>query len=274
MTYQDFRFAVKLANTVNWNMVEEDFVFMKTIEPEGCFVLYEKSNPIGIATCVNHKTLGWFGNLIIEEKYRNQGAGGFLVKHAIKYLCAKGIETVGLYAYPHLIDFYRNFGFEVDEDFVYLKANNIHLKSHPQIKMIDDKDLGNLAKFDANYFGGDRERIFQKVLIEKKGMGCFVAEKNVVIGLIIAKIFDSVAEVGPLVCAYNREDVTLQLIDGLLVKISKNTDIYLCLPKKHEKIINHLEATGFREEFCVTRMFLEKKSLKNCVYFAESLERG
>ena len=94
-------------------MAPEDFQFMTQLEPEGCFVLFDDSKPIGIATCISYGKVGWFGNLIVKEEYRSKGAGSLLVKHAINYLHGKGVETIGLYAYPNLIKFYGNLGFRV-----------------------------------------------------------------------------------------------------------------------------------------------------------------
>ena len=40
MSSADFQFATDLANTMNWNMATEDFEFMTSLEPEGCFVAF------------------------------------------------------------------------------------------------------------------------------------------------------------------------------------------------------------------------------------------
>ena len=117
MSPSDFQFATKLANSMNWNMAPEDFEFNSSLEPEGCFVAFEDSDRVGIATCISFGTVGWFGNLIVEEKCRRKGAGRLLVKHAINYLQSKGVKTIGLYAYPNLDSFYGNLGFERDMDF-------------------------------------------------------------------------------------------------------------------------------------------------------------
>ena len=102
MRPEDFEFATQLANTMNWNMAPEDFEFNATLEPEGCLVAYDGSERIGIATCISFGSVGWFGNLIVDEKYRKKGVGSLLVKHAVNYLQGKGVKTIGLYAYPNL----------------------------------------------------------------------------------------------------------------------------------------------------------------------------
>ena len=43
MDINDFEFATKLANTMNWNMAPEDFAFNVSLEPNGCFIATDDS---------------------------------------------------------------------------------------------------------------------------------------------------------------------------------------------------------------------------------------
>ena len=130
MEVDDFPFAVQLATTMNWNMTIEDFAFMVKLEPLGCHVQFHGQERVGIATSVSFGKVGWFGNFVVKENFRGEGAGSILMKHAIDYLKSKGVETIGLYAYPHLIEFYESFGFEPDEDFLVLHgASSLNKKN-------------------------------------------------------------------------------------------------------------------------------------------------
>jgi hypothetical protein len=50
--------------------------------------------------------------------------------------------------------------------------------------------------------------------------------------------------------------------------------VYAALPKKEVALVHMLFNVGFREDFCVSRMFLGESLKKNCICMAESLERG
>jgi len=93
MVSQDFSFATELANTMNWNMAIENFEFMTSLEPGGCFVAFKGSKRLGIATCFSFGEVGWFGNLIVDEKYRGKGIGSLLVEAFYKLLAKQGCQN-------------------------------------------------------------------------------------------------------------------------------------------------------------------------------------
>ena len=273
MSVDDFPFAAKLANTMNWNMATQDFEFMTSLEPEGCFVIFESSERLGIATSISYGKVGWFGNLIIKEEYRNKGAGSSLVKHAVDYLRGKGVETIGLYAYPKLIDFYSNLGFKQDKDIAVLHAENLALSTKEASPEIGKQNIQAIAEFDSQCFGGNRRKLLESVILEHGNLGYFMSERERVVGYVAAKVYEDMAEVGPLICQAKRLDIATRLLNTVLGKLT-NLDIYLCLPKKEAALISTLFKIGFKEEFSVTRMFLGRSAAKNCIYVAESLERG
>ncbi len=273
MSRKDFSFAAQLADTMNWHMTEADFQFATWLEPEGCFVLFEDSQRIGIATSVSYGRIGWFGNLIVKEEYRSRGVGSLLLKHAVNYLHCKGVEAIGLYAYPHLIDFYSNFGFKQDEEFAVLHAENLALSEQEELPEIGAQNLQAIAGLDAQCFSGNRSKLLEAVVFDEGNLGYFLPEDGRVVGYIAAKVYGGIAEVGPLTCEVERVDAALRLVRTVLGKLS-GLSIYLYLPKKEQELLGFLLDFGFKEEFYVARMFLGSVNVKSCIYMAESLERG
>jgi GNAT superfamily N-acetyltransferase len=174
MQPKDFVFATELANTMDWNMAIEDFQFITYLEPDGCFVLFDDSQPIGIATCNSYGNVGWFGNLIVKKEYRGKGAGSQLVKHSIGFLQDKGIETIGLYAYPYLIGFYRDLGFRYDEDFSMQQVPNLKkVFSSETFSTVGSRHFQQIAEFDNKCFGGDRRKLLESIILEKSNLILF-----------------------------------------------------------------------------------------------------
>ncbi len=269
----DFLFATKLANTMNWNMAREDFEFMASLEPECCFVVFQGSERLGIATSISFGKLGWFGNLIVKENTRNKGAGSLLVKHAVNYLQSKGVKTIGLYAYPNLIDFYGKLGFKRDEDFSVMHAEALGSLPAETLPKIGTRQIQAVAEFDSRCFGGNRKKLLESIILEKGNLSYYLAENDEVVVYGAAKVYEKMAEVGPLICREGHVVEAVSLLKAALAQLT-GLSVYAVLPKKETALVDMLFSVGFKEAFCVSRMFLGQAVSKNCICMAESLERG
>ena len=272
MRPEDFAFAVELANTMDWNMAVEDFQFMTSLEPEGCFVLFDDSKPIGIATSNSYGKIGWFGNLIVKEEYRSKGAGSRLVKYAIDYLFGKGVETIGLYAYPSLIGFYSRLGFRYDEDFSVLHTSSLKAISADASLSIGTKYFKQIAQFDRRCIGGDRRRLLESIILETGNLSNYISEGDEFVGYVAATVYETMAWIGPLICQEGNIEAAIKLVKAVLTKLA-GLSVYVVLPKK-ASLANLFSSMGFEEDFSVARMFFGPNVAKNCIYLAESLERG
>jgi len=273
MSAADFPFATKLANTMNWNMAPEDFEYMLNLEPQGCFVLLDGSKQIGIATCISFGKVGWFGNLIIKEKCRSKGVGSLLLKRAVDYLQSRGVKTIGLYAYPNLLNFYGRQGFKVDEDFSVLSVETLPPIHAETLTTPTATTVQSIIKFDSAWFGGDRKKLLKSIIYEEGNLCYYISEGEKVVGYVACTVYEKMAWVGPLVCQEGKVDVASLLLKSVLAKIG-GKNVYLALPKKERTLRNMLFNFGFKEDFSVVRMFLGSNTAKNCIYLAESLERG
>ena len=273
MDIDDFSFAVQLANTMKWNMAIEDFEFMVKLEPRGCFVLFHDQERFGIATCVSFGKVGWFGNLIVKEGVRREGAGSLLIRHAIDYLKNKGVDTIGLYAYPHLVKFYESLGFEPDIDFLVLQGKAVFPATQRMLREAKKADIPEIIDFDGQCFGANRKKLLEPILLNKGNLCYISTENNEITGYVTAKVYGKMAEVGPLICHANRVKEALLLLKTILSKLN-GLEVFMYIPKKETKLLNMLYQTGLKADFPVVRMFLGPAIAKNCIYTAESLERG
>lgn len=277
MKQKDFPFAVELANTMNWNMAEADFAFNIQMEPDGCFVLKDNSRTVGLATSIAYGKVGWFGNLIIEETHRKHGAGTLLVKHAVNYLRGVGVTTIGLYAYKHLVNFYNGIGFRGNAEYSVMKAEAIAspatLEDPLKYGLPTQQEISQIIELDAACFGGSRAKLLHTILADKSNI-CYIAkEKGEVDGFALASVYDGMAELGPLICRRNGTEIARALMSATLRRL-EGSEVYMCLPSNEAELIEEAGRFGFKEEFAVVRMFLGAPVQKDCIYFAESLERG
>jgi len=273
MTEQDLPFSVQITDQMNWGMIEDDFKFVLELEPEGCFVLFDGKERVGIATTVSYGKIGWFGNLIVAESQRGKGAGSLLVKHSIKYLKSRGVETVGLYAYINKLPFYRRLGFEYDSNFSVLTGKGFSSPEEPSVTKAGRHDVQQIIDCDSSCFGASRRRVLESILDNPDNLGYVLTEERKMVGFALAKVWGSITVLGPLVCPLGHSDVANKLLKTLLNEL-EGSEISLCLPEKERSIINMLMSHGFVKSFDVARMFFHPKPVNDCVYLAESLERG
>jgi predicted N-acetyltransferase YhbS len=273
MRSSDFAFAVELANTMDWNMATEDFQFQNSLEPEGCFVLTDEEKPVGIATCISYGEIGWFGNLIVKEECRKNGGGSTLVNHSVNYLRAKGVQTIGLYAYPHLIHFYSDIGFKGDKSFSVFHTEHLGHISTEKLPQIGKPQMSMINKFDTECFGGDRKRLLESIILEKGNVCHYFREAGEIVGYVAATVYESMAWIGPLVCKEARKDVSISLIKSALSKV-EGKSVYAVAAKDNIAFQQLFGSLGFKEDFSVSRMLFGEETSKNCIYLAESLERG
>lgn len=273
MKTSDFLFAVKLANTMDWSMTAKDFEFMVKLEPQGCFIQFQYNERVGIATTISFDKVGWFGNFIVKETIRGKGAGSLLIKKAIAYLQNKNVKTIGLYAYPHLVKFYEHFGFKSDINFSVLKGKPNFPATKDSLKAATKRNIPELIELDRKCFGANRKKLLEPILLNKSNL-CFVSTENSEItGYVAAKVYDKMAEVGPLISHVKRVEDALVLLKKILSRLN-GFEVFTYIPQKETELLNLLHTAGLKEEFSLVRMFLGPAIVKDCTHAAESLERG
>jgi hypothetical protein len=246
---------------------------MLGLEPQGCFVLLQDQERIGIVTTINFGKVGWLGNLIVDENHRKTGAGTLLANEAVEYLTSRKAETIGLYSYLNAIPFYKRLGFEYDSDFVVLRGRVTSSKVPASQRKAKKEEIPEIIDFDETYFGASREKLLMQILGNKRNSCHVYIEDGRIRGYAIAKPYGEAAELGPLVCKPKQSNVAINLLKTSLSSLTK-FEVYLTIQRRESAIIRTLSDTGFSEHFRVARMFLRPKTIKDCFYVAESLERG
>jgi len=273
MSREDFEFAVQITNEMNWGLTAADFEFMTELEPDGCFILFDSSERVGLATTVNFGAVAWFGNLIVNESHRRKGAGSLLVKHSIKYLTSRHAKTIGLYAYMNKIHFYERLGFVGDSEFTVLKGKGTSLPLESSVREAKKEDLREIIEFDRPCFGASRKKLLEPVITDHDNLCYLSIEGGHMVGYAVAKVYRQMGELGPLICRRGREDVAVNLLKVIISRL-EGYEVSMFVPGKEKVILDSLCKLGFTESFRVERMFLGSPTDDGCIKVAESLERG
>jgi GNAT superfamily N-acetyltransferase len=272
MAAEDIPFAVRLGNTMDWNLAEGDFEFMMELEPKGCFVLFCDSERVGIVTTISFGNIAWFGNLIVTEQHRKKGAGSMLANHAVNYLKHNNVETVGLYAYSEKVPFYEKLGFKYDSYFAFLSGNGVSSPTDSYIREGRKTDIQKIIDYDCSCLGFSRKKLLEPMLLDSDNL-CYIYENKEIGGYAIAKVYQGMAEAGPIVCHQGCNEIAIKLLRAVLNGLN-GLAISMCIPKKHTALLDVLKGQGFSEKFSVARMFYGPPLSDKCICLAESLERG
>jgi len=272
MSTDDITFAVRLANTMDWNLAEGDFEFMMKLEPKGCFVLLRDSERVGIVTTISFGNIGWLGNLIVTEQHRKKGAGSLLASHAVNYLKHNNVETVGLYAYTGRVPFYERLGFTYDSYFIVLSGNGFSSQTDSHIREGGKADIQKIIDYDCSCLGFSRRKLLEPILLDSDNR-CYIYENREMAGYAIAKVYHGMAEAGPLICPQRCNEIAINLLKAVLNSLD-GLEVSMCIPEKQMALLGILKRHGFSEKFRVARMFHGPPFNNDCICMAESLERG
>jgi len=221
MTAKDFAFAVRLTDTMDWRLEKEDFEFMLELEPQGCFVLFQDSERAGIVTTISFGKVGWLGNLIVDENRRGRGAGTLLARHATNYLISQNVETIGLYSYIDKVPFYKKLGFEYDSEFVVLTGRGFSPKTFANPREAKKEDVQKIVEFDQICFGASRKKLLEPILL-KPNNSCYMSvEDGRMSGYAVAKSYEDMAELGPLVCRRGHGNIAIDLLKANLNRLER-----------------------------------------------------
>lgn len=274
MTKNDFSFAVQIANTLNWNMTISDFEFMTTIEPSECFVLYNNFEKLGVVTCVIFDKIGWLGNFVLKQKFRYQGAGSFLLKNTLLSLKDKGVQTIGLFSYLNLIDFYERFGFKKDEEIITFQGQiSVFNKKIAEIREARNEAFSKILDFDSSCVGFNRSKSLNLLFSEESNVVYYSIQNDAIQGYVLIKIYNKLVEIGPLVVRSMDEFDGIDLLSKAFSRLS-GYNILIYIPKRYKKIINFISRLGLKKETNLVRMFLGPPLNMDDIYLPESLERG
>ncbi len=273
MRRSDFSFAIRLTDTMNWDLTERDFAFMMELEPEGCFVALADSKRVGITTTTHFGRIGCIGNVIVDEQCRSQGIGVKLVKEAIRYLSEKSATTIALYAYQNTVEFYERLGFQVDHHLIrFTGQGQRNQENCANVRGMTQPDLEEAISMDHKCMNWNRERLLRRKFTESGDL-CYVARENgKLIGFVMADRYRQ--EIGPLICRVDRDEEAINLLKTVLRKLV-SVDVGIGVSEKRRRIADVLVGMNFKEEFRVTLMHLgESLPTTRCIVAMESLERS
>jgi ribosomal protein S18 acetylase RimI-like enzyme len=258
---RDIEFAYRMTVVEKWNYRVEDVHRMFIWEPNGCFIAEAHGKRAGHVFTVGYGKLGWIGLLIVKADYRRMGVGRLLMEKAEDYLFSLGVKTIKLEAVPEISNLYRTLGFVDEYDSLRLMGTcrNISSSENASISLAQQKDLWELARFDAEYFGANRECVLTGFYQGNPSL-CLISHiKSEIIGYIICRRALRGFKVGPWVCDPENPQSARRLLIECMNRLESGADVYVGVPAVNETAVKILQELRFEQISKSIRMRLGKE---------------
>jgi ribosomal protein S18 acetylase RimI-like enzyme len=244
-----------------WNDTRKDLERMFDYEPRGCFIAEVDDSPVGQVFSISYGHMGWIGLLIVKAEFRRKGIASLLAKMAKDYLSKVEVATVKLEAVPEIANLYRELDFIDEYDSLRFRSTNTKNTRYMDSPMstIKPKNLHEVVKFDAVYFGADRTKVLEQLYFENPNQ-CLVAfSRSDVVGYIMWRNAYRGIKLGPWVCDPQYEQTATELLCESLKRIGRKPTIYVGVPAPNKKAIEILKEFGFEQYSKSIRMYCGKK---------------
>ena len=271
MGREDAGKACELTESEEWGFNETDFVRILDLFPGGSFVVEHGGKVIGLVTTSSYESTGWIGNVLVDIEFRSEGLGSVLVNRAITYLEEKGIESILLYSYEGLDNFYGKLGFRTLDGFTAYRGRIRATSRKTRTKIMEPDDMPDVIRLDRYSFGDDRSKLLFRLQKEFPD-GCHVLKsQDEVVGYSMVQPSEGLTNIGPVICIGPRCETLLIESIGLYFE---GMDAFLAARRGRNDQL-YLEL-GLEFSFGVTRMVRgpEPEGDPDTVLAIGALEKG
>jgi len=241
----DIDFALDLVHKEGWLYDRVELERMLTMDPRGSFV-FEDRAPLGFITCVTYRRTGVIGHLVVSENARGRKIGKALVKQAVDYASAEGVDSLLLFATKEGAEVYKKQGFRTLAEVLCIQADRGHRpisRRYRGLSQVAEDDLKGIVEIDAAIFGDDRSKLIGGLYRDHPGM-CFKLERSGRIqGYAFGRTTALANDFGPWVCMTGTEADARALFDSVASQFDDRS-IFMGVLSQNENAVR--VASGIR----------------------------
>jgi GNAT superfamily N-acetyltransferase len=211
MQAPDVPALMRLKEAAHWNQLEQDWVNVMALEPEGCWVDEQQGEVAASTTAVCYgKDLAWIGMVLVEPRFRGRGLARGLMEHALVWLEQRGVRQVKLDATDMGRPLYAKLGFRPERVIERWSA----MRERQRSAVAADCHLWPLcvAEIDRESFGVDRTRLIEQLLRAFPGQAEASGD-----GFVLGRPGSHAYFLGP--CAASDAVTARRLMEGLLERV-------------------------------------------------------
>ncbi|HUW47884.1 MAG TPA: GNAT family N-acetyltransferase [Patescibacteria group bacterium] len=266
-TLTDIEFAYESVIIEKWGNTKKDIERMLDYDPYGCFIVDVNKKPVGHIFSVSYGKLGWIGLLIVRAEHRGMGLGTLLMKKAMNHLAVCGVETMNLEARPAAVQLYRELGFVDQYGSLRFAGNNRNLGSehNSTVKLLEERMMDEVAKFDARYFGGNRMKVLMQLRCDHPKL-CFASfTGSRLAGYVMCRNTEKGYRIGPWVCDAENPRAAEELLTKCLKTLGEDVEIQVGVPVVNKTAVQILRKFRFKQYARSMRMRFGKVLETECI---------
>jgi ribosomal protein S18 acetylase RimI-like enzyme len=251
MTSADMPIAMRLTDQAGWNQRPADWRRFWEMEPAGCFVAEWNHRSAGITVTCVFESVAWIAMVLVDEHFRRQGIATRLIRHALAFLEARGVETVRLDATDAGKRIYDSLGFVTEFEVTRYGGTARAGHRHRQVVAAVPGILPELIALDADVAGCDRGTLLRRLFTESPHPARVVYGEGVLAGFVMARPGGHALQIGPCIAAPSAGP---WLIEDML-HCCAGERVCLDIPSDHKPAVAVVETLGLTPRRRFTRMF-------------------
>ena len=253
---KEVKFAINLAQKMNWNPGLHDAECFFKADPKGFFIGRLNGQPISCISAVKYSdTYGFIGLYIVQPKYQRHGYGTRIGIEALNYL--EGLD-IGLDGVLEMEGEYEKYGFEhahQNKRYEGLAMGSSAKKTDPRIIELSKMPFSDLLAYDNQLFPAPRPEFLKCWINQPQSIALGIMEKNQIAGYGVLRKCLLGYKVGPLFA--DNAEFAETLFEALSSQIRKGTKIFLDVPEETENpaAVAIAERHGMKVIFRTARMY-------------------
>ena len=251
MTTADLPVALALTEQAGWNQGESDWRRFLQMEPEGCFVAETKGEPVGTTVTCVFGELAWIGMVLVDKRARRRGVATGLMKHALAYLEARGVQTIRLDATERGRLVYEGLSFVTEFQLTRYQGTARAATAEAQVVAATPDILPALIAFDARTAGANREKMLTRLFSSSPCGTGVLNRRGQLEGFITTRSGVHALQIGPCIASPSAGAILL----GDMVNRCAGQQVILDVPCQNTTAIGVTESFGFKAHRHFTRMY-------------------
>ncbi|HOX36845.1 MAG TPA: GNAT family N-acetyltransferase [Candidatus Brocadiia bacterium] len=260
MTEADVESGWAMCRDAGWNQLPADWRFLRSGNPDGCFVAYGGEGIIGTVTTWNYDNKSsWIAMMLVAESHRRRGIATRLMQAARDSLAE--CDCVRLDATPVGREVYLRLGFRDEFPLSRMTADEGLREGMLQCDTAGAQcapvscsvDLSDIIALDALAFGVMRPKIMEYWLQNAPEYARILKSDGKTVGFCLGRHGRRFEHIGPIIApdANSAAAMFLSLQKSLRAK-----PVVMDIPKRCADWRRMLESFGFREQRPLIRMIL------------------